>query len=62
MTHAREMLNAHPDTAAIDADALIECIEVCFDCSQSCSACADSCLGEKMISHLRRRMTMCLNC
>jgi hypothetical protein len=27
MTHAREMLNAHPGTAAIDADALIECIQ-----------------------------------
>ena len=63
MTHAREMLNAHPGTAAIDADALIECIEACFDCSQACSACADAGLGEEMVSHhMRRCMTMCLNC
>jgi hypothetical protein len=62
MTHAREMLNAHPGTAAIDADALIECIETCFDCSQSCSACADAGLGEEMVSHMRRCMIMCLNC
>jgi Na+-translocating ferredoxin:NAD+ oxidoreductase RNF subunit RnfB len=62
MTRAREVLNAHPGTAAIDADALIECIEACFDCSQACSACADAGLGEEMVSHMRRCMTMCLNC
>src|SRR5215216_1809649 len=62
MTHAREMLDTHPGTAAMDADALIECIEACFDCSQSCSACADACLGEEMVGHLKRCITMCLNC
>src|SRR5688500_5230228 len=63
MTHAREMLDTYPGTVAImDADALIECIEACFDCSQSCSACADACLGEEMVGHMRRCITMCLNC
>jgi hypothetical protein len=27
MTHAREMLDTYPGTAAMDADALVECIE-----------------------------------
>jgi hypothetical protein len=62
MTHATEMLNAHPGTAAIDADVLIECIEACFDCSQACSVCAEAGVGEEMVSHMRRCMTMCLNC
>jgi hypothetical protein len=37
MTHAREMLDTHPGTTAMDADALIECIEACFDCSDMCA-------------------------
>ena len=62
MTHAREMLDTHPDTAAMDADALVECVEACFDCSQTCSACVDACLGEEMVGHLKCCLTMCLNC
>jgi hypothetical protein len=62
MTHAREMLDTYPGTVAImDADALVECIEACFDCTQTCSACADACLGEEMVGHMRRCITMCLN-
>ena len=62
MTHAREMLDTYPGTAAIDASALVECIEACFDCDQSCSADVDADLGEEEVSHLRRCITMCLNC
>jgi hypothetical protein len=62
MTHAKEMLDTYPGTAAMDAAALVECIEACFDCAQSCSACADACLGEEEVSHMRRCITMCLNC
>ena len=63
MTHTREMLDTYPGTVVMmDADALVECIEVCFDCSQSCTACADACLGEEMVGHLKRCITMCLNC
>jgi hypothetical protein len=62
MTHAREMLDTHPGTAAMDTTALVECIDACFDCAQSCSACADACLGEEMVGHMRRCITMCLNC
>jgi hypothetical protein len=63
MTHAREMLGTYPGTVVMmDADAQVECIEACFDCSQSCTACADACLGEEMVGHLKRCITMCLNC
>ena len=62
MTHAREMVDTYPGTAALNVAALVECIEACFDCAQSCSACADACLGEEEVSHLRRCITMCLNC
>ena len=54
MTHAREMVDTYPGTAALNVAALVECIEACFDCAQSCSACADACLGEEEVSHLRR--------
>jgi hypothetical protein len=30
MTHAREMLDTHPGSAAMDAGTLVECIEACF--------------------------------
>ena len=62
LTHAREMLDTHPGTVAMDTAALVECIEACFDCAQSCSACADACLGEEEVRQLRRCITMCLNC
>jgi Domain of Unknown Function (DUF326) len=42
--------------------AMMHRAEACFDCAQSCSACADACLGEDAVSHLRRCITMCLNC
>jgi hypothetical protein len=62
MTRAREMLDTHPGSAAMDADTLIECIEACFDCTQTCTSCADACLGEEMVGHMRRCVTMCSNC
>ena len=62
MTHAREMLETYPGTVALDAATLVECIEACFDCDQSCIADADTDLGEVEVNHLRRCITMCLNC
>jgi hypothetical protein len=62
MTRAREMLDTYPGSAAMDTDALIECIDACFECAQTCTACADACLGEEMVEHMKRCITMCLNC
>jgi len=56
------MLDTHPGNATMDADALIECIEAGFDYAQTCTSCADACLGEEMVEHMRRCVTMCLNC
>lgn len=45
MSFAREMLQTHPDPQ-LQGDALIACIEACYDCERACTACADACLGE----------------
>lgn len=47
MGHAGLMLHTHPGKRpAFDEEALLACIQTCFDCGQSCVACADACLGE----------------
>jgi hypothetical protein len=46
VTHAEQMLQTNPTSAAVDAYDLVQCIEACYDCAQSCTACADACLGE----------------
>ena len=62
MTHARQMLEAHPGGAAIESAALLACIDACFDCAQSCTACADADLGEDDIGMLIRCIRLCLDC
>src|SRR5215203_6500688 len=62
MTRAREMLDTYPGTAAVDTDALAECIDACFDCTQTCTACADACLGEEDIQMLARCIRLDLDC
>src|SRR4029078_12791883 len=48
--------------AAIEAGALVACIDACFDCAQSCTACADACLGEPDVENQLRCITLCQNC
>jgi len=62
VTHARQMLEAHPGGAAIESAALLACIDACFDCAQSCAACADADLGEDDIGMLIRCIRLCLDC
>ena len=62
MTHARRMLETNPSGAAVDAAALVECIEACFDCAQACTACADACLGEDDPKSLVRCIRLNLDC
>ncbi len=40
MTHAHRMVETNPSGPAVDAGALVECIEACFDCAQACTACS----------------------
>jgi hypothetical protein len=62
VTHAQQMLQTNPSSAAVDASALVECIEACFDCAQSCTACADACLGEDDLKSLVRCIRLNLDC
>lgn len=63
MTHAQQMLQTHPRQSQVDATALAECIEACFDCAQACTACADACLGEEgHLQHLVRCIRLTLDC
>ncbi len=62
MTHARRMIETNPSDPAVEAKALVECIEACFDCAQACTACADACLGEEDLQMLARCIRLDLDC
>ncbi len=60
--HAQQILAAHPQVAGLTDDALIRCIEDCYDCSQVCTSCADACLGEKAVADMVQCIRSCLDC
>lgn len=60
--HAMDMIRTHPHVRGNTNDALIRCIEHCYDCAQACTACADACLGEDMVQHLRQCIRLNLDC
>jgi hypothetical protein len=60
--HAHEMISTHPHVRGETNDALIACIEECFDCAQTCTSCADACLGEEMVQHLTQCIRSCMDC
>ena len=60
--HVREMINSHPNVHGRSADALLHCIERCFDCAQTCTSCADACLGEAMIADLVQCIRLNMDC
>jgi hypothetical protein len=62
VTHAQQMLQTNPSSAAVGASTLVECVEACFDCAQSCVACADACLGEDDPKSLARCIRLNLDC
>jgi hypothetical protein len=62
MSYARQLLETHPSPASIDREALIACIEACFDCAQSCTACADACLAEEDVEAVVRCIRRCQDC
>ena len=62
VTHAQQILETHPRGPAIEAVALIACIDACFDCAQSCTACADADLGEDDVDTMIRCIRLCLDC
>ena len=62
MHHIQQMLKTHPRQSQVDMQALISCIQECFDCAQSCTACADACLGEQNVQMLIRCIRLNLDC
>ena len=58
----REVIDKHPRPTSVDREALLRCIEECFDCAPSCVACADACLGEPDVADLVRCARLCLDC
>lgn len=60
--HAHEIIGAHPDVKGQVNQALITCIEACYDCGQSCISCADACLGENDVPALRQCIRLNLDC
>jgi hypothetical protein len=60
--HAHEMISTHPHVRGNTNDALIRCIEECYDCAQTCSSCADACLGEEMVQQMVQCIRTCLDC
>lgn len=60
--HAQEMIRSHPQVHGSTNDALIRCIEECYDCAQICTSCADACLGEEMVQQLRQCIRLNLDC
>lgn len=60
--HVQEMIATHPHVRGNTNDALIRCIEACYECAQSCTSCADACLGEEMVRDLTQCIRLNLDC
>ena len=60
--HAQQMISTHPHVRGNANDALIRCIEECYDCAQTCTSCADACLGEQSVQKLTQCIRLNLDC
>jgi hypothetical protein len=60
--HIEEIIATHPDVKGSTNDALISCIESCYDCAQACVSCADACLAEPMVQQLTQCIRLNLDC
>lgn len=60
--HVQQMISTHPQMRGAVNDALIRCIEECYDCSQTCTSCADACLGEEAVQQMTQCIRTCLDC
>jgi hypothetical protein len=62
MTYAAPIDRANPSKPAVDANALVQCIQACFDCAQACTADADADLGEQQVQAMTHCIRLCLDC
>ena len=58
----QELIATHPHPTSVDREALLRCIDDCFDCAATCISCADACLGEDDVRDLVRCIRLCLDC
>jgi hypothetical protein len=58
----REIIERHPRPITLDRDALLRCIDECFDCAATCTSCADACLGEPDVPEMVRCVRLNLDC
>lgn len=62
-SHMQQMLQTHPQPQSqFDQQALVQCIQECFDCAQTCTSCADACLSESMVQQLTHCIRLNLDC
>lgn len=60
--HVQQMVNTHPHVQGNTNNALIKCVEECYDCAQACTSCADACLGEDMVQSLAQCIRLNMDC
>jgi hypothetical protein len=60
--HVEQILATHPQLRGEIDDAVIRCIEHCYDCAQTCIACADACLAEELVHELAHCIRLNLDC
>lgn len=60
--HVQQMISTHPQVGGDPDNALVRCIEACFECAQTCTSCADACLGETQVQHLAACIRFNLDC
>ena len=58
----REVIEAHPQPTSLDRDALLRCIDECFECAATCTSCADACLSEPDVREMVRCIRLDLDC
>lgn len=58
----QQIISSHPNVRGNINDALIRCIEECYNCAQACISCADACLAEDMVKELVQCIRLNLDC
>ncbi|NLE28219.1 MAG: four-helix bundle copper-binding protein [Phycisphaerae bacterium] len=62
MDRLEKIIKAHPRQSNMDLQAMLDCVNACFECSQICTVCADACLGEEHIQPLIRCIRLNQDC
>ena len=58
----QQMIKTHPQPTSLNRDALLRCIDECFNCAATCTSCADACLGEQDVQELVRCIRLNRDC